>query len=861
MSGGFGQFLVAAFAIATQNWWLLATTTFGAINADRQEERARRRAIQQQNDAARDRLVMVDLQPNAPRTLVMGRVRYVEGVRDVWTSGAFDENMTMVVSFAGHEIDGFEQWYLDDKLVTLDGSGWVNEAPYRRTDNEPRSTTGVLDGAGNATLTLADAPAAGTDVFAVWASGSGEGLIQGSATVTVVGTTATVTGGQALATVNVIYTTGVVKKFVRIRPYLGITGQNVGADLAAEYPGKVTATDRFAGFALAVVDVLFEPDVFPQGRPNVSAVLRGAKLYDPRTGATVFSENLALMALHYFTYAYGWARSSTLARTADIVAAANACDTSTAFVLRKPDGSTSTVTRPRFHGGITILDDADKAGAMASLVDAMGGREGWAGGQWRLRAGVLGTAVATITQDWLVNTNSGGRPDDEPVITAVQSVPRTARINRVAGRCTDPDQRYQLLPFPAVQDPVLLAAKGERLAEVEWQAVNNIAHAQHLGSMMIRRAQAGLQLELTCGEQAADLELLDVVELTMPDYGYSAKPFEVVGITWNPVGAYKLTLLETSAALYTVDAELAGRDPAPDSDLREPWDVETMGAPTVTSGTTPTLDGSIITRAVLTWTPVIGQNIRRGGQIEIQYTEAAATLPAGDWPSWAEQGDAAKATIPGLLQGRFFFFRLRAVQTLPLVRGPWSPVVLHQIATRRAPRVIRATTAPTVDVQDGDEWIDTDGGNQRHMREAGAWVAVPLGTLGASPGAFTEVVMDEYDFAGASSGTGSAVAQRTVVVTPLVDSIIEVTGHLTATNVLGDSGNFLGWRVTPAGGSVIFLSEAPVSTSGKQIIPTTNSFAAAAGVALTFQLTSSVPAFNPTIAMFKSYLRITVVKR
>lgn len=677
----FGTFLSVVVGASTGNWWLVAAAVAGRVQADSQERRARRRAIAEQNAAARDRLEMLDLQPDAARTLVMGRVRYVEGVRDVWSSGTNDEKLTMVVSFAGHEIDGFEQWYLDDKPVTLDGSGWVNEAPYRRTDNVTLETTATLDGAGAATVVLSEAPVVGTSVYAVWHTGTGESRVEGAASVSVVGTTATVTGGQPLANVTVGFSGAVLRRFVRIRPYLGTTGQNVGADLASEYPGKVTATDRFAGMALAVVDVLYEPDVFPQGRPSVTALLRGAKLYDPRSGTTVFSQNLALMALHYFTYTYGWARSSSLARTADIVAAANACDTSTAFVLRKPDGSTSTVTRALYHGGVTIPDDADKAAAMASLVDTMGGREGWAGGQWRLRAGVLGTAVATITQDWLVNVNSGGQPDDEPVITAVQSIPRTQRINFVSGKCTDPDQRYQLLPFPAVQDPVLVAAKGRRQAEVEWQAVNHIAHAQHLASMMIRRAQAGLQLELTCGEQAADLELLDVVELDMPDYGYSAKPFEVVGITWNPTGAYKLTLLETSVALYTVDAELAGRDPAPDGNLREPWDVEAMGAPTVTSGTTPTLDGSIMTRTVLAFTPAVGQNIRRGGQIEVQYAEATATLPAGDWPSWVEQGDAAKATIPGLLQGRFFFFRLRAVQTLPLVRGKWSPVVLHQVAT------------------------------------------------------------------------------------------------------------------------------------------------------------------------------------
>ena len=739
MSNSFGRFLVAAVAIATQNWWLLASSVFGGIAADRQAARARRRAIQQQNDAAKGRLEMVDLQPNAPRTLVMGRVRYVEGVRRVWSSGDNDEKLTMIVSLAGHEIDGIEQWYLDDNLVTLDGDGWVNEAPYRSIKAEPLTVSGTLDGSGAAVLTVEATPPDGSPRSAIWFTGSGENQFQGECAVSIVGTTATLNGGSPGAAVTLTYFLNVASKYVRIRPYLGTAAQNVGDDLAAEYPGKITSTDRFAGIALAVVDVMFEPDVFPQGRPNVSAVMRGAKLYDPRTGLTVFSENLALQAFHYFTYAYGWARSASLARTADIVASADACDVSTAFTLRKPDTTTSTVTRPRYHGGITIPDDADKDASMAALVDAMAGREGWAGGQWRLRAGVLGSTVATITEDWLVNRLTGGQPDGEPVITAVQSIPRAARINRVAGRCTDPEQRYQLLPFPAVQDPVLVAAKGERLQEVEWQAVNHIALAQHLASMMIRRAQAGLQLELICGEQAADLELLDVVALTMPEYGYSTKLFEVVGTTWDPVGAYKLLLLETAAALYTVDAELAGRDPAPDSDLRAPWDVEAITGVSVDSGTTATVDGSIITRTVISFDPAVGQNIRQGGQIEVQYTQAAGALPPGEWPSWMEQGSATQAVIPGLLQGRFYLFRVRAVQMLPLVRGAWSAAELHQVASRRVAQIFRQDDEPTTDVQDGDEWYDTNAGNKHHVREAGAWVAVPVGTGGIAPGAATEV--------------------------------------------------------------------------------------------------------------------------
>lgn len=860
MSDGFGQFVFTAIvAVYTGQYWLLASSFLNTAAGLEAERSARRRAIQQQNDAARDRLDMQDLAPDSPRTLVMGRVRYVEGVRRYWTSGTNDEKLTLIVSFAGHEIDGFEQWYLNDDLVTLDADGWVIEAPWRKYEDKPHVVTGTLDGSGAVTLALAGTPPVGAAGSAIWSDGSGDNRQEGAATLVFSGATAVVSGGRAGAPVTVTYPLTVQSKHVRIRSYVGTAAQNVGAALASEYPGKITSADRFAGIALAVMDVMYEPDIFPQGRPNLSAVMRGAKLLDPRTGTTVFSQNLALQCYHYFTYARGWARSAALARTTDVIAAANDCDVSTAFTLRKPDGSTSTVTRPRYHGGITIPDDADKDAAMAALVQAMNGSSGWTGLDWRLRAGALASTVATITQDWLVNNTRGGQPDDEPVITAVQTVKRTDRINRVAGKCTDPDQRWQLLPFPAVQDPVLVAAKGERLQEVEWQAVNHIAHAQHLASMAIRRAQAGLQLELTCGEQAADLELLDVVALNMADYGYSGKLFEVVGTTWSQTGAYKVLLAETSAALYTVDAELTGRDPAPDGDLRPPWDVEGISITSITSGTAATLDNSVITRTTVNFSPAVGQNVRQGGQIEVQYTEAAATLPVGEWPSQMEPGSAVKSVIPSLLQGRFYAFRTRAVQPPPTrVRGPWSALVLHKVASRRSPKRFRATTAPTGDVQDGDEWIDTDDGNKRYTREAGGWVAVPLGTGGIAPGAATEVITSNVDHAGATFGT---VVAQTFTHTPAVDSVVEFTAKVTASNILGDSGNTLSWYVTPAGGADVRLGGSQTNGTAKQEFTAANAFSAAAGVLLTFELRINRPGGNPAIGLFESYMRATVIKR
>lgn len=723
MANILGVVIGYAVGVFTGNWWLFASSIYGDQQA-RKADRERRRSIERYNASLADRLEMLDLQPNAPRSLVLGRVRYVEGVRRRWTSGTNEEKLTMIVSFAGHEIDAFESWYLDDKPVTLDGDGWVNEEPYRKVQREQRTALGTLNGSGAATITIESGYVSGT-ASALWYTGTGDGLTQGTASVSVSGTTATVTGGQAGAELNVNYSVDVSTKYVRIRPYLGTAAQNVGAAIASEYPGKITSTDKFAGIALAVVDVLYEPDVFPQGRPTVTAVMRGAKCLDPRTGSTVWTENPALHAYHYARWSAGWDLDATHIRTQDVEDAADACDVSTVFTLTATGGGTTTVTLPRYRCGITISADSDHAEAMEAILETMNGRAGWAGGIWRLRAGKLASTAFTVDDAWLVADTTAGGVSDDPVITAVQSIPRDLRFNRVTGSCIDPAQRYQLLPFPAIEDSVLVAAKGERPTDVEYPGVTHIAHAQHLASMAIRSAQAGLRVQMTCGEQAADVELFDVGAVTLSEYGYSGKLFEVIGWGWSQTKAYRLQLAEITADLFTVEALLQGRDPAPDSDMRKPYEVEDMGAITVTSGTVALTDsGSVIMRTLISWPAAVGENIRRGGRVEVQYTQATGALPPGDWPVWEEGGDATSTVIPGLQAGRYYLFRARFVQTLPRVRGKWSAVVSHLVAAKRAAKIYRQTSAPSAGLQDGDEWYDTDDGNHHYVRVSGSWVSV-----------------------------------------------------------------------------------------------------------------------------------------
>ena len=683
-------------AAATGNFWYFAASTAASyIDANNDRRKAERKARQEFNDAQHDRLELVDVTAEAPRTLALGRVRAVEGIRRRWTSGTHSEKFTAIVSCSATEIDGFEGWYVDDMPVTLDGGGYVTQAPFTSGEAKQRNTQGTLNGSGGATVTLAYTPVVGS-VKALWFDGSGS-YGSGPLTVSVAGAVVTLSGGPPSASYMVWTDEASSLSYLRIRPFTGSASQNIGSGLAAEYPGKITATDKFGSIAGFTLDLLYSPDVFPQGRPNVTPLFRGARCYDPRLDSTVpggsgshrfatpstwaFSENPALLMLRYAMWGYGLNLPASCIRMADVMAAANACDVSTVFTLRKPDTSTATVTLPRYRAAMVVAAGEDPRAVLDRLAAAMAGEWAFDGPELRMRAGAMASPVFTANESWIANdTSADGEVANDSAVVATQAVTREQRVNLVGGQCVDQDQRWQTLPYPAARDSTLIAAKGEKRADVDFEAVSHIAHAQHLAGIKIRRAQAGMQLKANMGPEADLLELFDVGAVNLAGWGISGKTVEVTGLRGGPQGITEVQLREIASAIFDPVAELTGRDPAPDSGLRAPWEVAKLPAITVTSGTAPTLDGSVITRTVVAWAAVADEWIRNGGAIEVQYTRADEALPAGDWAMWEEPGSSVQAIIGGLMAGRPYVFRAREVQKMPLVRGAWSPWVIATIA-------------------------------------------------------------------------------------------------------------------------------------------------------------------------------------
>lgn len=629
-----------------------------------QRRKAMRRARDAYNASLQDRLVMTATTDGA-RSRIYGRARNVDGVLFKATRGNNSEFYTLIVALAGHEVDAIEDVYFGDELVTLDGNGYVQTAPWMQTVRRNDWASISISG-GSGSVTLPFTPVAGSVL--VTAPGQPADNALGYTTdviaSTVIGTQVNVTGAAFSGTASVSYQYDVPNKsYARVRKYLGSPSQDLSADLVADFPALCTANDKFRGIALLRVDLEYSQDAFSTGVPQISAVVRGARVYDPRNSTTAWSQNPALIARDWAMYPYGGSLSAV--DDAAFAVAANACDVDATFAA--PSGS---VVMDTYQAGIVCKLDADPSASLSEMVEAMAGRWGFSGGVLTVVAGATRGTVATLTEDWITDASQ---------IVITPAPPRSELVNAYRPTISNRLNKYQAEPTPPVIASTYVTDDGQQLdSEITMAAVTHPLHAQHVAGVLLRDARQSLTVTLPCNLRAFKLQLFDVVAVTLSRFGWSAKLFEVMGWRFTLGGLVQLTLKEHSAAVYTPDAGFADLGYSDNTELPDPWTVEAVQGLAVTSGTAALTDGSVVTRTQVSWTAATDANVLQAGRIEIQWAEAYGTTVT-EFPSTTEAGNTTSTVISGLRGEIVYVFRARYINAAG-VRGRWSLHVAHRIA-------------------------------------------------------------------------------------------------------------------------------------------------------------------------------------
>jgi Putative phage tail protein len=674
----------------------------GLALSSSQRTKAKRKARDQYNAAQVDRLVNVQTSV-APRELVLGRVRKGGHVFFRGSVGSYKEKYVMLVALAAHEIDGIDSLYFNEKQVFLDAEGYVTTQPYqlgRLQTFELSSTTEFLPAPTNAVV--------GSVFQYIYVYTGGENSESSTSYITK-------------------YQVRLFTNYARVRLFNGAPGQQAAASVIADFPTLWTANHRGQGVAYLLCEFWYNETSYPSSLPSVTAVVRGAKLFDPRTGTTAFSENPALMQRHVLLHPqFGKRASITAAEDARIMAAANACDTAYNY----GDGAL-----PLYRAGLVVPFGSPARDVLDDLGQAMAGSWAYAAGEFYVKAGVYTAPVMILGEKDIVRSiiGSDGAAQDVPLAVATHRS-RNEKLNVITPRIYDAAQDYKQVTLTPLKVPTYIARDGAELVEeVSMQAVGYAKQAHHIAGVMLRDARDPLTITLTFKILAWPLELFDIISLTLPIYGWANKEFEVRARSYSPQDGVRLTLKETSASINQPDASFPAQGFAPNTSLPRPWDIlppTLAGQPS--SGTAELLrlqDGTVQARVRVQWLPVLDLSISSGGEVEVQWQAFDSTVVN----SVRVGGSEVQCFLTSVPEGQGILIKARTRNSLAV--SDWSIQKLHVVVGKTAPPAsvadltlamtnvgVLATWQQPTEADVKDTWV----------RRGATWAAsVPLGPDGS----------------------------------------------------------------------------------------------------------------------------------
>lgn len=338
---------------------------------------------------------------------------------------------------------------------------------------------------------------------------------------------------------NGFVTSGNWDSKIRIKKHLG-NETLADADLLAE-SAQIDSAFVGRGIAYLYIRLQYDQDVFANGIPLVTAMVRGRKVYDPRNASTVYSANAALVVRDYLTANFGLYDPSV--DDAMFAASANAADE----LIALAGGG----TEKRYEINGVVSSDMPPREIVSRMMTACGGTLFWGQGKWQLHVGYYSAPVKTFTLDDLrgpisLDTRVGARDN----------------FNRVVGTFADKEVDYITVDFPPIESATFKAEDNdiENTLDLQLPLTTSESAAQRLAKLTLFRAREQMTLSADFGLEAFSVQVGDIVAFTNERYGWNEKEFEVVGWRFETSGdggdlRVNLTLRETSEAAFAWNAE------------------------------------------------------------------------------------------------------------------------------------------------------------------------------------------------------------------------------------------------------------------------------------------------------------------
>ncbi len=324
--------------------------------------------------------------------------------------------------------------------------------------------------------------------------------------------------------------------YVTIDRKFGTATQAASSDLTSANV-RWTSDHKLSGMAYIAFRLEWDADQFPQGVPNISAVIRGKKVYDPRSQVMAYSQNPALCLRDYMLdSSYGLGESSSNIDSTALNAAADLCDEQVSIAAG------GTQDRYQCNG---VIDTSNQIKAnIEQLLASMGGKLTYSGGKYFIDGAEYKTPTHTFTE--------------ADIISDVQTQTKQSRrggYNGVKGIFVSEEKDYKVLDYPPQISSTYATEDGDPLyLDMPLPLVTNNLQAQRLAKIALLKSRQQVVLTMAVNLKGLQVKVGDTIQITNDRLNYDQKVFEVIdySLILGDGGALgvNLTCIETAAALY-----------------------------------------------------------------------------------------------------------------------------------------------------------------------------------------------------------------------------------------------------------------------------------------------------------------------
>ena len=540
-----------------------------------------------------------------PRRVIYGRARVSGPLVFAYTtdlnSGAKNFFLHMVVAIAGHEVEDYGTLYVNDEAVELvmGADGW----------RVPPLGSRYLNGAQRD------------------------------------GVNGTLMGSNLLQT----------------RYHSGVDVQASDFYLMRDVP-VWTEAHRLQGSAYIYAKLYWDSNVWSSGLPNLSVVVKGRLVEDPRTGTKSWSDNPALCIRDYLLSDFGMHCAADEIDEASFIAAANLCDEMVPV--------TNGADQKRYTcNGVFSLDEKP-IDIMEHLLSSCAGALVYTQGQYRLYPAAYRLPQITLDESALRG----------PVVVRPMP-PRQKRPNTVRGTYISPDHAWQASDFVPVTNATYLAQDcGEVIAqELDLPFTNNSATAQRLAQLQLERSRRALTVEMPCTLAALDVAVMEPVRLTIAQLGWKDKVFLPTEWTLSDDGGVNLVLVEDDPALYAWNGGVGAGSETPQVVLPDVYP----------SPPRLTLSDDVSDNTVRLIATLSGVEDAFISSCEVEYR------PQGS-ENWQSAGRGSVVIISNVAMGQSYEVRARSLNLLGMASS-WVMAVRQIIGSSQPPGDVAALVASLID--------------------------------------------------------------------------------------------------------------------------------------------------------------------